>query len=332
MNGLAVQEADNANLDAAAALAQRQVEIADETGSRFARLRGHGTLGLVLFYRGQGREALEHVDASLAHYRPGDFQVVTFGVGHDQGIFARVMRAWIQWWLGRPDVALQEATDAVTEAERLGSFLSLAMARHAMCVIRQLRRECDQALDQAERNVAFCNELGFPFWEGAARVAVGTERMRAGDPAGIGEVGLGLGLLSDADSRSGTASALAWLAEAHHAIGDTQAALGTVDAALRLTAEGGQPYWDAELTRLKGVFTLAADPAAANAARELVRAALADATARGAGSLALRAATTLRDPAAVTTALAGIEGGEDTADVRDAHRLLEDMSITEEAR
>ena len=63
MNGLAVQEADNGNLDAAIALARRQLEIADETGSRFARLRGHGTLGLALFYRGHGREALEHFPA-----------------------------------------------------------------------------------------------------------------------------------------------------------------------------------------------------------------------------------------------------------------------------
>ena len=130
MNGLAVQEADNANLDAAIALARRQIEIADETGSRFARLRGHGTLGLALFYRGHGSEGLEHFTSSLAHYRPGDFHIVTFGVGHDQGIFARAMRSWILWWLGRPDAALREAREAVAEAELLGSFLSLAMARH----------------------------------------------------------------------------------------------------------------------------------------------------------------------------------------------------------
>ena len=65
-------------------------------------------MGLVLFYRGAGQEALEHFTASLANYRRGDFKVVTFGVGHDQGIFARVMSSWMLWWLGRPDAALRE--------------------------------------------------------------------------------------------------------------------------------------------------------------------------------------------------------------------------------
>ena len=95
LNGLAVQEAANADLDAAIALARRQLAIADESGSRLARLRGHGTMGMALFYGGDGKVALEHFTASLAHYRPGDFHIVTFGVGHDQGIFARAMSSWV---------------------------------------------------------------------------------------------------------------------------------------------------------------------------------------------------------------------------------------------
>jgi class 3 adenylate cyclase/tetratricopeptide (TPR) repeat protein len=325
LNGLAVQEADNANLDAAMELARRQLEIADASGSRFARLRGHGTLGLALFYRGRGAEALEHFTASLAHYRRGDFHVVTFGVGHDQGIFAQAMSAWILWWLGRPDAALERAQQAVAEAERLGSFLSLAMARHSLCVTYQLRRECEAALDQAQRNAAFAGELGFSFWQGAALVAVGTERARMGDGAGMEDVGRGLGLLSSANSRSGTASALGTLAEAHHAAGDTQAALGTVDAAMKLSREIEEPYWDAELMRLKAVFLLAEDPAAAPAATDLLRAALADATGRGAAAFALRAAVTLGDRAAAAAALSVVAGGEDTLDVQEARHLLDNL-------
>jgi tetratricopeptide (TPR) repeat protein len=281
-------------------------------------------MGLVLFYRGQGREALDHVRTSFEHYRPGDFHIVTFGVGHDQGIFARVMTAWLLWWLGRPDAALDEARSAIREAELLGSFLSLAMARHCIAVIHQLRREYDQALEQAQRNVASCSELGFPYWAGAALVTAGTERMRMGDPAGLEDIGRGLGLLGTAESRSGTTSALGALAEAQHALGETEAALGTVEAALRLSGETGEPYWDAELLRLKAVF----QPPGG----ELLRTALADATARGSASIALRVATTLGDPVAVAAALEEIEGGEDTADVREARQLLDDMQPAKEVR
>jgi class 3 adenylate cyclase/tetratricopeptide (TPR) repeat protein len=339
LNGLAVQEAANADLDAAIALARRQLAIADESGSRLARLRGHGTMGMALFYRGDGRVALEHFSASLEHYRPGDFHIVTFGVGHDQGIFARAMSAWVLWWLGRPDAALDEIQATVAEAERLGSMLSLAMARHFLCLIRQLRRESDLALEQAQLNAAFAGELGFLLWQAAALVAAGTERARMGDRAGLDEVGRGLALLGDGGTRSGISNALATLAEAHHAVGDTPAALGTVEAALDLSREIGEPYWDAELMRLKAEFMLAAEPGTAAQAEALLRAALADATERGAAALALRVATTLGrllaangrgDDArsAVASALAAIEGGSETADVREARQLIDSLSTT----
>jgi hypothetical protein len=76
--------------------------------------------------------------------------------------------------------------------------------------------------------------------------------------------------------------------------------------------------------RLKAVFQPPND--------ELLRAALADATARGSASIALRVATTLGDPVAVATALEAIEGGEDTADVREAQQLLDDMQPVKEVR
>jgi predicted ATPase len=206
-------------------------------------------------------------------------------------------------------------------------------------MVHQLRREDAAALEQAHLNATFAGELGFTFWQGAALVAAGTERARLGDPSGLEDVGSGLTLLSDAGSRSGTSSALATLAEAHHAVGDTQAALGTVDAALKLSGETGESYWDAELMRLQAVFMLAADPRAGARAEDLLRTALADATERGAAALALRAATTLArrlaaqgrgDAAlpAVVAALSAIDGGEDTADVREAHVLIDSLSTT----
>jgi class 3 adenylate cyclase/tetratricopeptide (TPR) repeat protein len=330
LNGLAVQEADNADLDAAIALARRQIEIGESSGSRIARLRGHGTLGMAIFYRGDGRTALEHFTASLGEYRPGDFHMVTFGVGHDQGIFARGMTGLIQWWLGRPDVALEQVRTAVAEAEQLGSMLSLAMARHFLCTLHQLRREDAAALEQAQMNAAFAGELGFTLWQAAALIAAGTEQARTGDRAGLDEIGRGLALLSGTGNRSGTANVFASLAEAQHAVGDTQAALGTVEAALTLCQETGQPYWAAELMRLKAVFTLALDPGAGAVADELLRAALADATGRGSASLALRVATTLGDPRALRATLAAIEGGADTADVRAAHQLLSNQALEAE--
>jgi adenylate cyclase len=128
------------------------------------------------------------------------------------------------------------------------------------------------------------------------------------------------------------------IAEAHHDAGDTGAGLAILDGALSLSRDYGQPYWDAELMRLKGEFMLALDPDAGAPAEAIMREALADARSRGAASLALRAASSLarrlrasghgaeagRELAA---AVAAIDGGGDTPDVRDARALLEDLSV-----
>ena len=65
------------------------------------------------------------------------------------------MSSWILWWLGRPDAALREARATVRRPSALGSFLSLAMARHFLGMVHQLRREPEAALDQARRNAEF---------------------------------------------------------------------------------------------------------------------------------------------------------------------------------
>jgi predicted ATPase len=159
-----------------------------------------------------------------------------------------------------------------------------------------------------------------------------------GDVEGLGDVQRGLGLLRESSSRSGTTSGFATLAEAHQAAGDTRSALATVEAALKLSRELGQPYWDAELMRLKAEFLVALDPGATASAEQLLRAALADASERGAAALALRAATSLARQLAdhgrggevrsfVVAALEAIEGGDDTFDVVTARALVDSLPM-----
>ena len=230
----------NADLDAAIALARRQLAIADESGSRLARLRGHGTMGMALFYGGDGRVALEHFTASLAHYRPGDFHIVTFGVGHDQGIFARAMsRGCCGGSAGRTRRSTRSSDRGGGRAPRVdaepgdGPPLPLPDPPAAP------RERSRPGAGSAQRGV--CRRAGLLAVAGGGPGRRGHRAGAHGDRAGLDEVGRGLALLGDGGTRSGISNALATLAEAHHAVGDTQAALGTVEAALNLSSEIGEP-------------------------------------------------------------------------------------------
>lgn len=333
VNGLAMYHCDVGELDAAVALAERQVAIGEREGSRFARLRGHGTLGLARWYRGEGEVALGHLRASLAEYRPGDFATVTFGVGHDQGIFARSVAAWAEWWLGRPDRALAEAEAAVAEAQRLGSFLSLAMARQFAATVHELRSELETARGLAEANLGFARELGFAFWEQLALLQVGSLRVQTGDRAGLELVGQAVTGLAEAGSRSGVSSGLASVVAAHRAAGDPATALVVARGTLGLARELGQPFYDAELLRLEGELILEVGGPVAEAEAEAearLRDAVALARSQGAASFGLRAAISLArlrpgDPSAragLAEALAAMGDGAETADSRTAVALL----------
>jgi predicted ATPase len=128
---------------------------------------------------------------------------------------------------------------------------------------------------------------------------------------------------------------LLWdLARIHQEAGREAAALGAVEAALAVSTEGSQPFWDAELLRLKGELRRSKDEAEAEL---LFRRALEVARGQEARSLELRAITSLagllrgRGQAAdARKLLAPVHGwfteGFETQDLKDAQALLEEIS------
>ncbi len=236
LNGAAVYHADHGDDDVAIAMAERIVAIADATGSRVAALRGNGTLGMTRFFRGEGERALAHTELALSLSREGDFESVTYGVGHDEGVFFHAMASWNLWWLGRPDAGLSRALEGSRQADALPSSLTQAMARHAVAMIRLLRGEGVHASVVAGENLRLTEEVGLPFWRGLALLVLGTELARRGDESGLGQLDLGLGLLLEEGNHGGASLGLALLADAELHLGRFEQAIATADAGLATSA------------------------------------------------------------------------------------------------
>ena len=131
------------------------------------------------------------------------------------------------------------------------------------------------------------------------------------------------------------------IAEAHHDVGEAQVGLALLDEAICFADETKVRFWDAELLRLKG--KLLASQSAGDGSTEDVEAcyrkALTVARHQQAGSLELRAATSLatlwRDQGKAEEArnlLAPIYGwfteGFDTPDLQTAKTLLDELGRT----
>ena len=157
--------------------------------------------------------------------------------------------------------------------------------------------------------------------------------MVAGDVAGLAKLVEALTLIRETGYRS--PGQLVLLAETQQAVGQLSEARETVAAALAISAQLGQPLYDANLQRLDGDLILATGGAPEEAEARYLQA-LDLARAQEAKSFELRAATSLarlmRDTNRIDearTILAEIYNwfteGFDTADLKDAKALLEEL-------
>lgn len=334
LNGLAVFELDRGELRRSLELGERILAIGERIDSRVARLRGQGTIGISLYYLGEGKRGLHHLRASAEAYRPGDFRLVTYGLGHDQGVLAHGAAAHALCWLGRLDEAIDEAHAALELAEQIGSFLSLAMARHFFAHVHHYRREHQDSLRISRANVEMCREMRFTWWEGQSHLVAGTQRALLGDANGLAEISDGLGLLGAVESRSGLSLGLSLLTEAHRAAGDGAAALSVVEGTLATEPPLRQWYYGAQLLRLHAELLLEVEgDAAGGRAERLLHESLTVAERQGAVLFGLRAATSLArlltadGRAADARSLLGrwvleVRGGEGTSDLTEARELL----------
>jgi adenylate cyclase len=293
LNGEAVYYYDTGDSIRAARLAGRILDLAEQHDLRIAALRGHCTLALALLYTGDVLGALEHAQAAVSVYLPTDFDLVTYGVGTDQGVVAHGTASLALWWLGSPDSALVEARAGVELAEHLESALSLALARTFLAIAHHLRREPELALRVAQENIQFSEELGFPFWLGLGLLLAGAQKARLGDRGGLEDVGRGLAILGEAGSRGGAALGFAVLAEAQRCVGDLDPALATLEGGLALVSAMGERFNDGELLRMKAEVLVERDPARLPEALTILRTVLDQARERGGLTTALRAATSL---------------------------------------
>jgi predicted ATPase len=126
-------------------------------------------------------------------------------------------------------------------------------------------------------------------------------------------------------------------ARAHVAIGQSDVALGIVEEALKRARSTGELVWEPELVRLEGEFRLGTRSADVGSALESFHRAIAIAQREEARSWQLRAAVSLarllaangeHDHARRTLAdvYGGFTEGFETADLRDAQRLLKDLT------
>jgi predicted ATPase len=344
-----------AELRTARELGGRLLTLAGSLQDPVLLLQAHHAMWTTSFYLGELPSAHEHTERGMALYNVQQTPSHAFLYGgHDPGACCQVMGALILWSLGYPDQALQKSHEALNLARELSHPYSLANTLACSAIFHQLRREAHLTQRRAEAAVTLSTEQGFPFWLAWGSVLQGWALAEQGQrEEGVAQIRQGLAAYRAIGGEMMRSQFLALLAEVHGKMGQADEGLMDLAEALAAVDKTGERRWEAELYRLKGELTLqkfqASNSKVSITESESLTAnlqceaeawflkAVEIAHKQQAKSLELRATTSLarllakqgpRDKA--RTMLADIYNwfteGFDTADLRDAKALLDELS------
>jgi predicted ATPase len=297
-------------------------------------LEAHQVLGMTLLFLGDHVAARTHCAQGMTLMDATAQRAEALYHDSAPGVRCLVTAAHALWCLGYPAQAGQRAQEALALAQGLAHPHSLGFARHWAAVLHHRLREAPAVQAQAEALLALATEQGFPLYTALGTFWLGWAlAMRGHGEAGLAQMHQGLAAVLATGTEVARPFCLVPLAEAAGHTGQVEEALRVLAGVLTELEASGQGYLLPEAHRLQGALLLReGDPARAEACFQQ---ALAAARRQQARSWELRAAMSLgrlwrqqgkRDEA--RHLVAEVHGwfteGLDTADLEEAHALLEE--------
>jgi class 3 adenylate cyclase/predicted ATPase len=326
-----------------------QLHTARELGETLLRLAQHAddpalaviahyTLGATWFYLGVLPAARQLLEEGITRYTSDQHRALGFRIGQDPGVACRVHAAGALWLMGYPEQALARVHDALALAHELSHPFSLAFVRYWVAFVFQVCRNVSAVQEQAEAAVALSTERGFPLWAAAGTSLRGWAlAIQDQGTEGIAQVRQGIAAWRTSGGALWVPYYCTVLAEAYDHLGHTADGLQALAEAHTLVEQQEERWWEAEISRLRGVVLLKHPVIQQEEAEACFQQALAVARRQQARSLELRAAMSLGrlwqrqgKRGEARELLAPIYGwfteGFDTADLQEARALLDELA------
>jgi class 3 adenylate cyclase/predicted ATPase len=331
LDGLCLHSLVKSDLRRARELSERLLDMAVRQADLAMVGIAHARLAVSLLRHGQPEAARAHAEESLAVPGPEDQLGATFPR------FASAFPAlsYSLWLLGFPDSARTVADEAISTARALKNPLAMMLSLTEGW--NRFLRDAVSTREQAEAAIAIGSEHGIrPLRLGAIAQRGWSLVYEGRAEEGLDDIRRGLG----GRQRFGLSfnpSVLAMLVEAHLKMNQAVAGLEVLEQAFSRVEATGDRMYEPELHRLKGELLLAQDASNAAQAEQSFRTAIEISHRQKAKSWELRATTSLarfldkqgkRDEgrAMLAEIYNWFTEGFDTADLRDAKALLDELS------
>jgi DNA-binding SARP family transcriptional activator len=331
-------------LQVARQVSEDMVRLAQRLHDAGLSAMAHHQQSTTLVYLGQAHGFFEQRERMRALYDAERDRAMIYQFGFDPLIASLSHAGWAHWFLGYPGQARQRSEEALGLARELGHPFVLAFALAFASLLYVYRREVQAARERAEVTIAISSEHGIALWLAAGMGAMGWVLAEEGElDEGIAQHLRGQAMLQAIGAELGYLQLLPLLAEAYHKAGMVSEGLAVVDKALAQVQATGCRMDEPEMHRLKGELLLMHGQTEPEAESCLQRAessfqrAIEVAQRQQAKSWELRATTSLchlwqkqgkaKEARQVLDQIYGwFTEGFDTADLRDAKSLLEELS------
>jgi DNA-binding winged helix-turn-helix (wHTH) protein/predicted ATPase len=327
------------NLQTARELGEELLQLARSTGDPALILEGHYALAVPLHLLGEFVPALEHCEQAISLYDPQQHCSHAFLYGLDSGVASLCLAAWVLWELGYPDRARAKSREALSLTSEVSHPISLANALASACLTHMWCGETQPALEWAKALIALAQEKGFSSFLAMGILFRGWVLTAQGrEDEGIAQILERIAGWRATGARGNGTGHLAVLLTAYLKRGETDEAMRVLIQALAMVESIGERNNEARLYQLKGELLRARDEASDREAEQSFRTAIRIAQSQHAKSLELRATTSLARlldargrHGEARPMLAETYGwfteGFDTADLKDAKALLEELSL-----
>jgi class 3 adenylate cyclase/predicted ATPase len=320
-------------------IAEQMLQLGQRTGDPALLVEAHWTLGNSLFWMGELEAANAQLALSPSFYDAQAHAGNALVYGQDPAVAAECYRCYALYALGHVDQAVASLERATVLAGQRDHIFTTGWVLAFRFMLHLFRREPAQALEAADRTLAFSSEHGHAFWTAAALTARGWARARTLDrEGGVAELRAGIAAYDLTGSKVVQALWYSLLAELELDAGHWAEADAALESGFAIAAETGERVSEIELWRIRGEWHARQPVPALGDARRCLAHALALAQACGARSYALRAATAWHrllashpdfdgtGAGANTSPLPALLGsfneGLDTADLVEARRVL----------
>ena len=291
----------------------------------------HGQQTMVHYWRGDLRVAEEHFQSWQELFGHGETEGPVLGTSLNPALNALAFGSYVAWISGRANVAREREAELIALANR-GSLFEKANAGYLTLAL--FLKEFRQAESLAERTIQLAEKHHLPNPAARSRTVLGLALAHLGRAEeGVASSERGITDLRKIGTRMGITQTMARLAEAQGLAGRVREALESLEISLHILPD--EVIFRPEILRLRGELRLKQQQS--EAAENDFRDSIAFAREMSAKGWELRSTTSLarllsqtghRDEARAMLAeiYNWFTEGFDTADLRDAQALLDELS------